>query len=168
MQEHIGHSENSPKAYRGMMEIRTIDVDGVGRGLGGERTLELLAQSVPDVAGDGVEHEEQPEGHDDDRQWVALLQRPDQHPLDRRGEQRRDRHAGDHRQPHRPSLLDRQYVGDERAEHRHLALGEVEMPCRAIDDRQRERECRVDGAILEGVEEALQEELHDRTPQRPK
>ena len=55
-------------------------------------------------------------------------------------------------------LLGRQYVRDERREHRHLALREVEVTRRLVDQRERERHRRVDRSVVEGVEEALQEQ----------
>ncbi len=55
-------------------------------------------------------------------------------------------------------LLDDQHVGDERAQHRHLALGEVDDAGRLVDQHQRQRDGGVDEAVVQPVEDTLQEQ----------
>src|SRR6185369_7294022 len=53
---------------------------------------------------------------------------------------------------------------DERGEHRHLALREVDHAGGPEDQHQRERQCRVDRAVGNAVDHHLQEPLHARPP----
>ena len=58
-------------------------------------------------------------------------------------------------------------VGDERAHHRHLALGEVDDAGRLEDQHQRQRHRRVDEAVAQAVEDALEEQLRTAVVDRP-
>ena len=133
----------------------------------GEQRREGPPVERPDDAGDGVEDEEQRQRDDDDGEVVARVERPDQHPLDDRRPERRQHHRDQH--GHRAGDVEGvgDGVGDERADHRHLALGEVDDAGRLEDQHEREGHRRVDEAVAQAVEDALEEQLRAAVVDRP-
>ncbi len=53
-----------------------------------------------------------------------------------------------------------QREGDERREHRHLALGEVDEAHRVVDEDEREREAGEDPADRDAADDLLEKRLH--------
>ena len=86
-----------------------------------------------------------------------------EHPADERERQRAEQRASRAAAP-----ASAQRPGDERGEHRHLALGEVDDAGRAEDQHQRERQRRVHRAVGDPVDDHLQEPLHREPPHWPR
>ena len=84
--------------------------------------------------------------------WIA-------EPADER-ERERDRE----RRPVRPAVVRRQRPGDVGRERRHLALGEVDDPGRAVDQHERERERAVDRRPRRARDDLLHEVGHPSSP----
>ena len=100
--------------------------------------------------------------------WLRRVERPDQHPFD----------AAPRRSPTGPCAMSTASeagdvegvgdgVGDERADHGHLALGEVDDAGRLEDQDEGERHRRVDEAVAEAVEDPLEEQLRPAVVDRP-
>ena len=91
--------------------------------------------------------------------------RPDDDALDPDAERRRrSASVADERRPVRPAVVRDQRPGDVGREHRHLALGEVDHPGRAVDQDERERERGVDRARREPRDDLLEEVGHSSSP----
>jgi hypothetical protein len=89
----------------------------------------------------------------------------DQDALERHAGEEREPEHGEHREPERDARLVER-PGAEGAEHRHLALGEVDDPGGAEDQDECERDGRVDRARGYAVDENLNEPFHLSTPGR--
>ena len=154
---HVNRSAYSISAPRSEnVLLRPGNSDGMAR-----------AVERPDDAGDGVEDQEQRQRHDDDGEVVGRVERPDQHPLDAGGDDRRQHHRDQHRDRARDVEGVGDGVGDERADHRHLALGEVDDAGRLEDQDEGDRHGRVDEAVARAVEDALEEQLRAAVVDRP-
>ena len=94
---------------------------------------------------------------------VAALERADDHALDHHAADEREGERGEERQAERHAGLE-QPPGDERAEHRHLALGEVDDAGRTEDQDERERDGAVDRARGDPVDDDLDEPSIIRPP----
>ena len=68
-------------------------------------------------------------------------------------------HAADERKPQRQAGVG-EAPHDERGEHGHLALGEVEQPGGAVDHHEAEAQHGVDRTVAEADEEEVQESFH--------
>ena len=86
---------------------------------------------------------------------VCGVEGPDQDPLDARAEDGGEDHRGDDRQPDGEALLGGEHPHQVGAEHRHVALGEVHQRGRLEDQHEADGDDRVDGAVVQTVEDAL-------------
>ena len=117
-----------------------------------ERALQLLRLAAPLPDHEPVDGDEQADRDDHDSQHVPPLHRADDDAVDADAARERDRERGDEGRPVAPAVVHRERPRDVRRERRHLALGEVDDPGRAVDDHEREREQRVDAARRRGPE----------------
>ena len=85
------------------------------------------------------------------------LDRPDHDALDAEAEREGEEQRRHERGPVRPAVVRGQRPGDVGREHRHLALGEVDHPGRAVDQDERERERGVDRPGAEPGDDLLEE-----------
>jgi hypothetical protein len=134
------------------------DVDLVVEMPGERRRDRRLRLSSPDRCRAAVEDEEQAEREDHRSQHAATLERLDEHSFDERAHHHRPDHDEHDRQPDVPAALDRQGVDDERGEHGHLALGEVEVAGRLVDHHHSEGHQRVHRAVGQCIRQVLQEQ----------
>ncbi len=122
-----------------------------------ERALQLLRLAAPLPDDEAVDRDEEPDRDDDDPQDAPALDRPDDDPVDADAADERDDERRDERRPVAPAVVERERPGDVGRERRHLPLGEVDDPRRAVDDHEREREQRVDAARGEAGDDLLHE-----------
>ena len=136
-------------------DVVALDREGRGKGARGV---------APDHAGDRLQQDEQAERDDHRVQRRTPLDPAYQHALDDCAEHepahQRDREA----QPVGAARVDHAR-SDERGDHEHRALGEVDDPRRPPDEHQRERDDRVHGSGGDPVQREVDESRH---PQKPR
>jgi len=124
-----------------------------------EGARKAAVAEAPDPAGRAVDQQEQAERDDHEGERLAPLERTDHHALDRRARREGEGEGPEQSQAQRHArLVDA--PGHERAEHGHLALGEVHDARGAEDQHERERERAVDRARGHAVDEHLYELGH--------
>ncbi len=123
-QQDEGHTEHP----------RVMGADGraLEQGLRAERRREGLDGEIPDEARRTVEDAEQRDEDDDMAQDRRIVQRPKHDPLDGDPGNEGQRESEDKRRPVGHAPFD-QLPGDEGGEHRHLALGQIEMMDSLVD-----------------------------------
>ena len=89
----------------------------------------------------------------------ALCKRPEQDALDQDAADKRQHDRADERDPIGLAPLD-ELPGDKGREHRHFALGEIQMVDRLVDHHDRQRHRRIDRPGREPRQDLLQEEFH--------
>ena len=122
-----------------------------------ERALQLLRLAAPLPDDEAVDRDEEPDRDDHDPQDASALDRADDDPVDADAAYERDDERRDEGGPVAPTVVERERPGDVGRERRHLPLGEVDDPRRAVDDHEREREQRVDAARGEAGDDLLHE-----------
>ena len=125
----------------------------------GERRGELLDQVAPDRARDRVADRQQADEDHDDRQHRRVVQRSQDHALDQHAQHEGERHGDDERDPEAQAPA-HQLPGDVGREHRHLALGEIDVVGRHVDHHQRQRHAGIDRAVGEAGRDLLEELFH--------
>ena len=107
-----------------------------------------------------MEDEEQADGRDERVDRRTAGERSHRQALDQRAEAHAQRQRRKHREPERQVKGGERGERRERADHSHLALGEVHHVGRLVDDDEREREERVDAAEREAGDDELQRDSH--------
>ena len=167
-EEHGHHHRQHQRPHRS--SATAIATSPTSTWLDAERRLEALVE-VPQISwASTVETEEDPDGDDDDRQGplVRIAQRRHRHLVQQRADRgtRRPSPRGWRATCGMPSSADR--PDEERREHGHLALGEVEQAGGAVDDHEAEAEHRVDRPVADAVDEYLRgSRVIIRTPGTP-
>jgi hypothetical protein len=118
--------------------------------------VELHVGPTPDQVHQPVQQQRQTERDDHDRKNRGVLDRTDQGSLDHDAAGEGDRKHDRERLPEREPLV-HEGPGDEGREGRHLALREVDDPCRAVDDHDRKREPGVDRTFANARRKLLRE-----------
>jgi hypothetical protein len=127
----------------------------------GERARKGLDRVVEQPAGQRIEDHEKADEDDHLVQHRSLLDRTDDDPFECHPAHERDRDGREEGGPIGPARGD-QPPGDVGAEHRHLALGEIEVVGSLIDHDHGERDQGVDAADRHPGRKLLQEQVHPR------
>ena len=109
------------------------------------------------------DHQPRPDGRDDAAEFLVtrLAQASETHDLDQNRQQARGQYRQDEAQPQRPATLDR-VVGDHCPGHEDRAMGQVQDPLDAEDQRESQREQRVNAAHNQSVENLLRQHPYAR------
>jgi hypothetical protein len=156
-EQHQGHADHAG--------VMGADQAGADERAGAERGRKTLDAIVPDPAGRAVEDGEQRDEHHDVAEHRRVVDRLEHDTLDGKAgdEGERDgQHEGD---PVGAAPLDH-LPGHEGREHRHLALGEIEMVDRLVDHHHGERDAGIDAAGRQPRHGLMQQQfpVHARTP----
>jgi hypothetical protein len=131
------------------------DVHGAER----ERTREGPRYVAEQETGSAVDERGEPERDDHQRQDGRAFDRADDNPLNQdtchEGDREREREGEEVVHAMRD-----QGVSDERREHRHLTLGEVDQAHRVVDKDEGQREAAEDAAAGDAAHDLLDEFLH--------
>ena len=127
-----------------------------------ERRRERLDVEVPDKAGKAVQDAEQRDKRNDLTQGRRVVQRSEQHALDHHAAKKRQHDRANERDPIGLLPFD-ELPGDKRREHRHFALGEIQMIDRLVDHHDRQRHRRIDRPSRQPGQDLLEEEFHRRS-----
>jgi hypothetical protein len=129
----------------------------------GEGTGETLQVVGPDPSGDAVENDQQADHHDHHGKARVVSEGPDQHPFNQDAQSERGSQCQQERPPEGNARLD-QGQRDERREHGHLALREVDQVRRLVDHHQRQSDAGVDPAHREAGKNLVQKRVHVYDP----
>src|SRR5215207_1485183 len=132
----------------------------------GERRGIFLDQVAPDGARDRVEDREQADEDHDDGQHGRIVKRSQDDALDDDAQHEGQHHRQDEREPEAQPPA-HELPADVGREHRHLALGEIDVVGRHVDHDQRQRDAGIDGAVGQAGRDLL-EELFHLLPQYPR
>ena len=137
--------------------------------LAGQQDRERLVVRLPDDHRQRLQEQAHAHRGDQRRQARRVAQRPVGDLLDREVEHRADDDRRDQRdQQQRPARqAEAGERGDDgparqRADHQHLAVGEVDQVDDPVDHRVAERDQRIDAAEHEAVDDLLDEDIHAR------
>jgi hypothetical protein len=124
----------------------------------------LLDREVPDQAGDAVDDRVQRDEAGHIGQDRRLRQRLEQQPLDRDAAGERKYQRDQERSPIGHAPL-HQLPANKGREHRHFALGEIEMIDGLVDHDHRERHAGINRAGGDAGQNLIGKKLHGRAPQ---
>jgi hypothetical protein len=133
-------------------------------GRGSERRRKLLDREVPGQPRDAVDDGEQGDETGDVGQNRRLGKRLEQCALDGDAAGERERQCQQEGPPVRHPPL-HQLPGDEGREHRHFALGEIEVVDRLVDHDHGERHAGIDRAGGDASQDLVDEKFHGCVPQ---
>ena len=134
------------------------------KGRGSERGRILLDREVPGQPGDAVDDRKQGDETGDIGQDRRLGKRLEQQSLDQDAAGKGNRQREQEGPPIRHAPL-HQLPGDEGREHRHFALGEIQMVDRLVDHDHGERHTGIDRAGGDAGQDLIGKKLHGRAPQ---
>ena len=152
--------EQHQAAHRDHPEVAIADENAEHVGaLGREGAWKRAGHVAEDKTRQAVQERRQAERDDDQGEDRRPLDRADDDPLDDDAATEREHERHGERDPVAHAAID-QGVCDERRQHRHLALGEVDQAHRVVDEDQRQREAREDAADREAADDLLEKFLH--------
>src|SRR5712692_4365641 len=147
-----------PERHRDHAAVMRADQAAAEQGTRTKRGGKALDGVVPDPAGEAVDDGKQRDEHHDVAEHRRVVDRLEHDALDGDAADERYRDGDDERDPVGGAPV-HQLPGDEGREHRHLALGEIEVIDRLVDHHHGKRDAGVDTAGRESGQHLVQQQF---------